>query len=46
VIVPDLVHHRQFDRSPKFWAKMVALMPDYKRRREWLPGENEWLLRI
>jgi len=45
VIVHELVHLRQPDHSPKFWAKVEALMPDYKRRREWL-RENERLLRI
>jgi predicted metal-dependent hydrolase len=45
VIVHELVHLRQPDHSPKFWAKVEALMPDYKRRRDWL-RENERLLRI
>ena len=45
VIVHELVHLRQPDHSPKFWAKVEALMPDYKPRREWL-RENERLLRI
>jgi predicted metal-dependent hydrolase len=45
VIVHELVHLRQPDHSRKFWAKVEALMPDYKRRREWL-RENERLLRI
>ena len=45
VIVHELVHLRQPDHSPKFWAKVEALMPDYKRRRAWL-RENERLLRI
>jgi predicted metal-dependent hydrolase len=45
VIVHELVHLRQPDHSPKFWAKVEGLMPDYKRRREWL-RENERLLRI
>jgi predicted metal-dependent hydrolase len=45
VIVHELVHLRQPDHSRKFWAKVEELMPDYKRRREWL-RENERLLRI
>jgi hypothetical protein len=45
VIVHELVHLRQPDHSPKFWGKVEALMPDYKRRREWL-RDNERLLRI
>jgi predicted metal-dependent hydrolase len=45
VIVHELVHLRQPDHSRKFWAKVEALMPDYKRRRKWL-RENERLLRI
>jgi predicted metal-dependent hydrolase len=45
VIVHELVHLRQPDHSPKFWAKVEVLMPDYQRRRKWL-RENERLLRI
>ena len=45
VIVHELVHLRQPDHSRKFWAKVEAMMPDYRRRREWL-RENERLLRI
>jgi predicted metal-dependent hydrolase len=45
VIVHELVHIRQHDHSPKFWAKVEELMPDYQRRRKWL-RENERLLRI
>jgi predicted metal-dependent hydrolase len=45
VIVHELVHLRQPDHSPKFWAKVEALMPDYQRRRAWL-RTNERLLRI
>jgi predicted metal-dependent hydrolase len=45
VIVHELVHLRQPDHSRKFWVKVEALMPDYKRRRTWL-RENERLLRI
>jgi predicted metal-dependent hydrolase len=45
VIAHELVHLKQPDHSRKFWAKVEELMPDYKRRREWL-RENERLLRI
>jgi predicted metal-dependent hydrolase len=45
VIVHELVHLKQPDHSSRFWAKVEALMPDYKRRRAWL-RENERLLRI
>jgi predicted metal-dependent hydrolase len=33
------------DHSPLFWKKVEALMPDYKRRKQWL-RENERLLRV
>ena len=45
VIVHELVHLRQMDHSPLFWKKVEALMPDYKRRKQWL-RENERLLRV
>jgi hypothetical protein len=40
MIVPERVHLQQFDHSPKFWAKVEVLMPDDKRRWNWLPGER------
>jgi predicted metal-dependent hydrolase len=45
VIVHELLLLWQPDHSPKFWAKVEGLMPDYKQRREWL-RDNERLLRI
>jgi len=45
VVVHELVHISQPDHSKKFWAKVKAIMPDYKQRRKWL-RENERLLRI
>jgi hypothetical protein len=45
VIVHELVHLRQPDHSARFWAKVEALMPDYRVRREWL-RDNERLLRV
>ncbi|OPX64019.1 MULTISPECIES: M48 family metallopeptidase [unclassified Methanoregula] len=45
VIVHEHVHLRQPDHSKRFWEKVEGLMPDYRKRREWL-RENERLLRI
>jgi predicted metal-dependent hydrolase len=45
VVVHELVHIDQPDHSKKFWAKVRKIMPEYKRRRNWLK-ENEWLLKI
>lgn len=36
VAAHEVAHLRHMDHSPRFWAAVAALMPDYARHREWL----------
>ena len=36
VIVHELMHLRQMNHSPKFWAHVASVIPDYKKHRKWL----------
>jgi len=36
VVVHELAHRRQMNHSPRFWAEVEKVMPDYRRRRDWL----------
>lgn len=43
VIVHELCHVNQMNHSPEFWAKVEAVIPDYKQRREQLKEVQEIL---
>ncbi len=43
VVVHELVHLIEKNHSKTFWAKVEAIMPDYKKRRIWLT-HNGYLL--
>lgn len=36
VVVHELCHRKEMNHSPKFWAEVEKVMPDYKERRKWL----------
>ncbi|RGY98923.1 SprT family zinc-dependent metalloprotease [Clostridium sp. AM58-1XD] len=36
VVVHELAHRKQMNHSPQFWAEVGKILPDYKRRRQWL----------
>lgn len=36
VIVHELCHRKEMNHSPKFWAEVEKIMPDYRWRRKWL----------
>ncbi|CUH40484.1 hypothetical protein JSE7799_03217 [Jannaschia seosinensis] len=40
VAAHEVAHLRHMDHSPRFWAQVAALMPDYAPRRDWLRREG------
>lgn len=44
VIVHELCHRLEMNHSPAFWAKVEALVPDYKAHRQWLKENGEKLI--
>ena len=44
VIVHELCHRKQMNHSPKFWAEVEKILPDYRSRRQWLSDHGTGLL--
>jgi len=36
VVVHELCHLKEMNHSPRFWAEVEKIFPDYKERRKWL----------
>ena len=36
MVVHELAHLKEMNHSPRFWAVVEAVLPDYKERRQWL----------
>lgn len=45
VVVHELCHRKQMNHSPKFWAEVAAVIPDYKEREKWLKTEGRRIMR-
>ena len=45
VVVHELCHRKEMNHSPKFWAEVVNVMPDYKERQKWLRTEGSNIMR-
>lgn len=43
VVVHELCHLREMNHSQAFWAQVAAILPDYKRRRDWLKRQGKKL---
>lgn len=44
VVVHELCHRREMNHSPKFWAEVERVLPDYQRHRRWLRDEGGSLI--
>ncbi len=36
VVVHELCHRLEMNHSPRFWDHVASVLPDYRRRRDWL----------
>ena len=36
MVVHELCHLKEMNHSPKFWAEVERVLPDYKQSRLWL----------
>lgn len=45
VVVHELCHRKEMNHSPKFWAEVANVMPDYKERQKWLRTEGSNIMR-
>lgn len=44
VVVHELCHRIEMNHSPKFWAEVANIMPDYQEKRTWLREKGVILL--
>lgn len=44
VAAHEVAHLRHMDHSPRFWAAVAGLMPDYARHRDWLRRHGSGLM--
>jgi len=43
VVVHELCHRKEMNHSPRFWAHVEKVLPDYKERRKWLKDHGNEL---
>ncbi len=44
VIVHELCHRKEMNHSPRFWAEVEKVLPDYRAQRTWLKENGAALL--
>jgi predicted metal-dependent hydrolase len=44
VVVHELCHRREMNHSPRFWAQLGRVLPDYEPARKWLRRNGESLM--
>ena len=44
VIVHELCHRKEMNHSPRFWAEVEKVIPDYKTQEKWLKENGDKLM--
>ena len=44
VIVHELCHRKELNHSPRFWAEVERVLPEYRAARKWLKNEGQGLI--
>ena len=44
VVVHELCHRKELNHSPRFWAEVERILPDYKIRQKWLKDNGSSLI--
>ena len=44
VIVHELCHRKELNHSPRFWAEVEKILPDYKQPLKWLKNEGQGII--
>lgn len=44
VIVHELSHLKEMNHSPRFWAEVEKVLPDYRERRAWLKDHGQEII--
>ena len=44
VIVHELCHRKELNHSPRFWAEVAKVLPDYKQPLKWLKTEGQAII--
>lgn len=44
VVVHELAHRKEMNHSDRFWAQVAAVMPDYRKQRQWLKQNGDLLM--
>ena len=45
VVVHELCHRKEMNHSPKFWAEVIKLIPDYKQHEKWLKDNGRAIIK-
>lgn len=44
VVIHELCHRIEMNHSPRFWAQVEKIMPDYKKHRKWVKEQGGKLM--
>ena len=45
VVVHELCHRKEMNHSPRFWAEVARILPNYAEAKAWLKANGGGLIR-